>query len=128
VTGQHPLAHVAAVGDPDAFGQPGFQRDIDTDGGELDPFQRSSLVAHELGELRCEGGVVDMEDFRTVERIRKGFEISCLDHVDFGKFPQESFVYYIVGGVHKLGDANCHRGSTRSWYREIAYTSKIFSL
>ena len=118
MAGQYPLADVAAVGDPDTFGQPGFQRDIDADGGELNPLQRATLVAHELGELRREGGIINLENFRSLERIGQRFEIIGLDRLDFGKFPQESFVDHIVGGVHELGNANCHGVSTRSRYSD----------
>ena len=43
VAGQHPLADAAAIGDPDAVGQPRFQRDIDAYGRELDPLERPTL-------------------------------------------------------------------------------------
>ena len=49
-----------------------------------------------------------MEDFRAGERIGKGFEAIGLDRLDLGKFPQKGFVHHIIGGVHELGNANCH--------------------
>jgi hypothetical protein len=108
VAGQHPLAHVAAIGDPDTLGQPRFQRDVDAYCGELDPFERSPFVTHQLRELRREAGIVDLEDFRTLERIGERFEVIRLNRLDFGKFPQESFVHYIVSSVYELSNANCH--------------------
>ena len=69
MAGQNPLAHVAAIGDPDTLGQPRSKRDIDAYGGELNPLERPTLVAHQPRELRREGGIVDVEDFRAGERI-----------------------------------------------------------
>jgi hypothetical protein len=74
VAGQHPLAHVAAIGDPDTLGQPRSKRDIDAYSRELYPLERPTFVAHQSRELRREGGIVDVEDFRAGERIGQGFE------------------------------------------------------
>jgi len=59
---------------------------------------------------------VDVEDFRPEERIGQGFEAVGLNRFDFGKFAQKSFVHHIIGGVHELGNANCHSGFSRSGY------------
>ncbi|MGH7798877.1 MAG: hypothetical protein ACREQ2_28765 [Candidatus Binatia bacterium] len=51
-----------------------------------------------------------MEDFRAVERNDQGFEAVGLGRLDLGEIAQEDFVHHIVGGVHELGNANCHGG------------------
>ena len=116
VAGQNPLAHVAAIGDPDTLGQPRSMRDIDAYSRELYPLERLTLVAHQPRELRREGGIVDVEDFRAGEGIGQAFDAVRFNRFDFGKFSQEGFVHHIIGGVHELGNANCHSGSTRSRY------------
>ena len=46
VARQHPLADVAAIGDPDPLRQARPQPNFDTDSGELDPFQGLTFVTH----------------------------------------------------------------------------------
>ena len=48
---QRPLAHVAAIGDPDTLGQPRPYGDFDAYSGELDPLERPTLVAHQPREF-----------------------------------------------------------------------------
>ena len=110
MAGQHPLADVAAIGDPDALRQPRPEPDFDAYGGELDPLEGPPLVAHQAREFGGEGGVVHMENFRAVERIGQGFEAVSLRRLDLGKVAQEGFVHHVTGGVHELSNANCHGG------------------
>jgi hypothetical protein len=49
-----------------------------------------------------------VEDFRAVERIRQRLEAAGLDHLEFGKVAPEGFIHHIGGGMHELGNANCH--------------------
>ena len=74
MAGQNPLAHVAAIGDPDTLGQARSKRNIDAYGGELYPLERPTLIAHQPRELRRKGGIVNVEDIRADERIGQGFE------------------------------------------------------
>ena len=49
-----------------------------------------------------------MEDFRAVECIGEGFKAVSLGRLDLGEVAQEGFVHHVTGGVHELGNANCH--------------------
>ena len=55
---------------------------------------------------RIAGGGVQRGAVDDAGRISRVMHV--IDRLDFGKFPQESFVHHIVGGVHELGNANCH--------------------